>query len=87
MDQWSHVLGIDQIADTQDTINGLAHKLYKDGQGRTLDETVTIKDMGHGTPIAPDVADNPCGKPARLILSVGVCLSFYIAKFWGIDAS
>ena len=87
MDQWSHVLGIDQIADTQDTINGHAHKLYKDGQGRALVETVTIKDMGHGTPIAPGNADNQCGKQDRFFLNAGVCLSFYIAKFWGIDAS
>ena len=86
MDQWTNVLGIDQIPDAEDTINGHARKFYKDDKGRALVETVLINDMGHGTPIAPDVADNPCGKPTRFILSVGVCSSFYIARFWGIDA-
>ena len=85
LDQWTNVLGIDQIPDTEGTINGHAHKLYKDSNGRALVETVLIKGMGHGTAIAPGNADDQCGKAAPFILSVGVCSSFYILKFWGLD--
>lgn len=86
VDQWTNVLGIDQIADTEDTINGHAHKLYKDGQGKALVETVLINGMGHGTPVDPGTAATQCGKAAPFILDVGVCSSFYIVTFWGMDA-
>jgi len=85
VDQWTDVLGIDQIPDTQDTINGHAHKLYKDSHGKALVETVLINGMGHGTPINIGNADDQCGKVAPYILNVGVCSSFYIVKFWGLD--
>jgi poly(3-hydroxybutyrate) depolymerase len=85
VDQWTNVLGIDQIADGEDTINGQPHKLYKDGNGKVLLETVLITGMGHGTPIAPGAAENRCGKAAPFILDVGICSSFHILKFWGLD--
>jgi poly(hydroxyalkanoate) depolymerase family esterase len=85
VDQWTNVLGIDQIPDTEDTINGQAHKLYKDNNGKVLVETVLVKGMGHGTPISPGNANNQCGKAAPFILDVGICSSFYIVKFWGLD--
>ena len=50
-----------------------------------LVETVLINGMGHGTPIDPGNADNQCGMAAPFILNVGVCSSFYIVKFWGLD--
>ena len=86
VDQWTNVLGIDQIPDVQDTINGQAHKLYKDSNGKVLLETVLINGMGHGTAIAPGNADNQCGKAAPYILNVGICSSFHIVKFWGLDS-
>jgi len=86
VDQWTNVLGIDQIPDSEDSINGQAHKLYKDNNGKTLVETVLIDGMGHGTPIGPGNAGNQCGKAAPFILNVGVCSSFHIIKFWGLDS-
>lgn len=85
VDQWTNVLGVDQIPDSEDTINGQAHKLYKDNNGKVQVETVLISGMGHGTPVAPGNADNQCGKAAPFILDVGICSSFYIVKFWGLD--
>ena len=41
--------------------------------------------MGHGTPVDPGSGDKQCGKAAPFILNVGVCSSFYIAHFWGLD--
>ena len=85
VDQWTNVLGIDQIPDTEDTINGQERKLYKDNNGKVLVETVLVNGMGHGTPISPGNADNQCGKAAPFILDVGICSSFQIVKFWGLD--
>jgi poly(hydroxyalkanoate) depolymerase family esterase len=86
VDQWTNVLGIDQVPDAQDTIHGQAHKLYKDANGVTLLETVLIDGMGHGTPVAPGNGPEQCGKAAPFILDVGICSTFYIVKFWGLDA-
>lgn len=85
VDQWTNVLGIDQVPDTEDTINGHAHKLYKDKSGNALVETVLVSGMAHGTPVGPGNADNQCGKAAPFILNVGVCSTFHIIKFWGLD--
>ncbi|MFS8978261.1 PHB depolymerase family esterase [Cupriavidus necator] len=86
VDQWTNVLGIDQTPDGQDTINGHEHKLYKDSSGNVLVETVLVNGMGHGTPIEPGNADNQCGKVASFIQDAGICSSFHITKFWGIDS-
>lgn len=84
VDQWTDVLGIDQTPDTADTINGYAHKLYKDSSGTALVETVLVNDMDHGIAISPGDADDKCGKAAPYILNVGVCASSHIVKFWGL---
>lgn len=85
LDQWTNVLGIDQTPDIEDTINGHKHKLYKDNTGKALVETVLVNGMGHGTPIDPGNGDNQCGKAVPFILDAGICSSFHIIKFWGLD--
>ena len=85
VEQWTNVQGIDQVPDAEDAINGQAHKMYKDQGGKVQVETVLIKNMGHGTPIAPGTGDKQCGKAAPFILDVGICSSYYIVKFWGLD--
>ena len=86
VDQWTNVLGIDQTPDTEDTINGHEHKLYKNDNGEPLIETFLINGMGHGTPVDPGDADDQCGEAAAYILDVGTCSSYYIIKFWGLDS-
>ncbi len=86
VDQWTNVLGIDQIPDVENTINGHEHKLYNDGNGHSLVETVLIDDMGHGTPIDVGNGDEHCGIAAPYILDVGACSSYYIVNFWGLDS-
>lgn len=86
LDQWTNVLGVDQIPDTEDTINGHAHRLYEDESAKVAVQTVLLTGMGHDTPIDPGNVDNQCGIVAPYILNVGVCSSFYIIKFWGLDS-
>lgn len=85
VDQWTSVHGIDQAPDSNSTISGHVHRQYKDSNGNVRVETVLINGMGHGTPIDPGSADDHCGKPAPFILNVGVCSTFHIIKFWGLD--
>ncbi len=85
VDQWTNVLGIDQIPDREDTINGHEHKQYTNDQGDALVETILISGMGHGTPIDPGEGDDQCGVAGPYILDVGTCASFHIIKFWGLD--
>ena len=61
VDQWTNVLGIDQVPDTEDAINGHAHKLYKDGNGKALVETVLVSGMAHQHP----GRSRQCGQPVR----------------------
>jgi poly(hydroxyalkanoate) depolymerase family esterase len=86
MEQWTNALGIGQTPSSEDTINGNAHKVYTDSAGKAILETVLIQGMAHGTPIAPGTGDQQCGTAAPYILDVGVCSSYYISKFWGLDA-
>jgi poly(hydroxyalkanoate) depolymerase family esterase len=85
VDQWTNVLGIDQIPDIEDTINGHEHKLYTNDQGDALVETVLISGMGHGTPIDPGNGNDQCGVAGPYILDVGICSSLHIIRFWGLD--
>lgn len=87
VDQWTHVLGIDQAPDAEDTLHGHTRRLYKDDRGKVLVETVVVDGMGHGTPIHPGPADDQCGKAAPFILDAGVCSSFHILRFWGLDSA
>lgn len=89
MKQWTNVDGIDQTPEKTETLNEntahpVTHKVFADNAGKPLVETFLVKGMDHGTPIDPGTADNQCGTAAPFILNVGICSSFYIAKFWGL---
>ncbi|MFO0724162.1 MAG: PHB depolymerase family esterase [Myxococcota bacterium] len=81
MEQWTNVQGIDQTADATDTLDGAQRKSYKNAQGQTLVETITIPNMGHGTPVDPS---NNCGTAGQYFLDVHICSSLRIAEFFGI---
>jgi poly(hydroxyalkanoate) depolymerase family esterase len=87
MEQWTHVHGIDQAPDLQDTVAGYPHKVYKNASGVALVETWTITGMGHGTPVDPGTGDRQCGTAGAYILDVDICSTWYIGKFFGLDNS
>jgi hypothetical protein len=78
------VQGIDVTADVTDTsVNKTTRREYQDSQGRALIETWGVTGMDHGAAI--DTA-NKCGTAAQYVLDVGVCSSFYIARFFGLTS-
>lgn len=85
MQQWTNVLGIDQVADAEDSAAGYPHKLYKDASGAVRVETWLITGMAHGTPIDPGTGESQCGVAAPYILNANICSSYHIGHFWGLD--
>ena len=86
LEQWTQVLGIDQTPDNEDTVKGYPHRVFKDANGASWVETHTIPGMGHGAPIAPGEAEDACGRAVDYMLPVGICASYYIGRFWGLDS-
>ncbi len=82
--QWSNVQGIDETADLTDTsVAKTTRREYRDSAGHALVETWGVTGMDHGAAI--DSA-NKCGTAAQYVLDVGVCSSFYIARFFGLTS-
>ncbi|WP_219339665.1 extracellular catalytic domain type 1 short-chain-length polyhydroxyalkanoate depolymerase [Luteimonas salinisoli] len=85
MEQWTDVHGIDQIADASDSVAGYPHRVYEDASGTPRVETYTITGMGHGAPVDPGSGESQCGTAGAYILDAGICASYYIGHFWGLD--
>ncbi len=90
IEQWTDVHGTDAVPDLEDTVNSHPHRVYHDTDGTAVAELYLIRGAGHGTPIDP-VSDHPgteasdrCGTRADYMLPVGICASYYIARFWGL---
>ena len=81
IDEWTHVVGIDQTPDKTGTVNGASYKGYANASGMILVEEHLIPGMPHGVAIDPT---NGCGKPAPYILDKGICSSRLIVEFWGL---
>lgn len=79
--QWTNANGIDATADSTETVATATHRGYADGQGATLVESWELSSGGHGAPIDPP---NGCGKATAYMLSVGLCSSDKIARFFGL---
>lgn len=89
MEQWTDVLGIDQTPEVNEILNKttahpVTHQVFETNTGRALVETFRVKGMDHGTPIDPGTANEKCGTAVPFILDVGICSSFFTAKFWGL---
>lgn len=91
VDQWTNVHGISTTPTVSETVEGFPHKVYKNSAGTAVVETYALTSMGHGTAVAPKTnfpgTSTPCGTAGAYILDVGICSTWYAAKFWGLDNS
>lgn len=85
VEQWTAVHGTDATADATDTVAGYPHAVYRDGAGRDVVETYSLTGMGHGQPVDPGTGPEQCGTAGAYILDVGLCASYRIGRFWGLD--
>ena len=84
MEQWTNVHGVDQTADTADTVAGYPHKVYRSGAGTAVVETFSITGMGHGQPVDPGTGSTQCGSATGYNLDANVCASYHIARWFGL---
>ncbi|HZI14613.1 MAG TPA: PHB depolymerase family esterase, partial [Myxococcus sp.] len=77
MEQWTNVHGIDQTADTSETVAGFPHRVYRDGSGRALVETWELTNMGHNVAIDPQFSfpgsTTACGGTGAYMTDVNIC--------------
>ena len=88
MEQWTNVHGIDQTADTTETVAGFPHKVYRNSAGTALVETWELTNMGHGVAIDPQFSfpgsTTACGATGAYLSDVNICAVYHQAQFFGL---
>ncbi|WP_164021526.1 PHB depolymerase family esterase [Pyxidicoccus trucidator] len=91
MEQWTNVHGIDQTADTTETVAGFPHKVYRNGSGTALVETWELTNMGHGVAIDAQYSfpggSTACGAIGAYLSDVNICAVYYQAQFFGLTGA
>jgi poly(hydroxyalkanoate) depolymerase family esterase len=84
VDQWSNVLGIDEVADVSETFRTSTHKVFRNASGRSMIETYLVSGMGHALTV--DVGSNvdQGGAPGAFCEDHDIYSSFYAAQFFGL---
>jgi len=86
VEQWTNIHGLSHKKPAEvNTIKGFPHQVFKDANGNSVVEAITITGMNHGDPIDPGTGPDQCGTPDAFVLDVNICSSLFIAKFWGLS--
>jgi poly(hydroxyalkanoate) depolymerase family esterase len=83
MEQWTDLMGIEQIADEEKVIAGHVRKRYWDGAGHQMLETYMVRGMGHAVAVDPDGTPE-CGVAAPFFADADICAALWIARWFGI---
>lgn len=81
LDQWRGLHRVGARPARVETIDGVAHEVWCDREGRAVIERYDIPGMGHGTPL--DGAE-PGETAGAFMLDVGISSTRRIAQFWGL---
>ena len=84
VEQWTDVHGTKAVPAVSDTVKGFPHRVFKDASGAAVVESFDISGMSHGVPVDPGSGADQCGTADQYVINVGICSSFFIAKFWGL---
>jgi len=88
MQGWTNILGADETADINETIQGNTHKVYKNASGTPVVETWDITGMGHGITVDPDGTNGKAGGATNgFSFDKNVWSSYQALKFFGLDNS
>ena len=79
--QWTTVHGVATSNATAATVDGQAHREWRDTNGDVVVETYTIEGMWHAVPVTPG---NGCGKTASFSEDHGICGVRKVADFFGL---
>jgi poly(hydroxyalkanoate) depolymerase family esterase len=82
VDQWRIVHGAPEAPSRVDSVNGHAHRVWSDANGRDVLEEYLISGMGHGTPLSTTC---PYGETAGpFMLEAGISSTRQSLRFWEI---
>ncbi|MBC6445702.1 extracellular catalytic domain type 1 short-chain-length polyhydroxyalkanoate depolymerase [Actinokineospora xionganensis] len=79
VEQWTNVVGTDQVPEVRDMVAGYPHRVYGG-----MVEIYDVTGMGHGHPVDPGSGDTHCGTAGSYMLDVNICASYHMARFWGL---
>ncbi len=82
--QWLDVHGLPAAPMAQTSVDGYPCRVWWDDDGKTVVESYTITDMGHGTPLGFGAGDERFGAAGPYLIEAGISSSFYIAQFFGL---
>jgi len=84
VDQWSNVLGIDEVADVSETFRTSTHKVFRNASGRSMIETYLVSGMGHALTVDVGTNADQGGAPGAFCEDHDIYSSFYAAQFFGL---
>lgn len=84
VDQWSDVLGIDRVADLDETFRTATHRVYRDASGAARIETYLMAGVGHALTVDPGSNADQGGATGAFSEDHDIYSSYYAAAFWGI---
>lgn len=84
--QWGDVLGLSAAPDVADTVDGAAHRAWRDASGQVVLESFLVPGMGHGTPLDTGAADldRSAGAAGPYMLDAGISSTWHMARAWGL---
>jgi poly(hydroxyalkanoate) depolymerase family esterase len=83
--QWANIHGLAETEGMEDAVDGVSHRVWRDGNGRAMVELYAIPGMGHGTPITPQAeGDRGVGHAMPFMLDGPISSTWHIAKSWGL---
>ena len=82
VDQWRILHGAPEAPSRVDTVDGCAHLVWSEPNGREVIEEYRIPGMGHGTPLSTSSDYGEMAGP--FMLEAGISSTRQTLKFWGI---
>jgi poly(3-hydroxybutyrate) depolymerase len=83
--QWCDVHGLDSQSASDDMVEGVPHRAWRDSRGTVRVELYTVPGLGHGVPITPDApGDHGVGQAMPHILAASISSTWQIARAWGL---
>ncbi|RYD51591.1 MAG: PHB depolymerase family esterase [Sphingomonadales bacterium] len=67
----------------EDKVDGHAHRVWRNAEGRNVIEEYRLAGLGHGTPLSTS-GDEACGVAGPYMLEAGISSTRRIASFWGL---
>ena len=84
--QWGNVLSLQPNPDITDTVDGAAHRVWRDARGAVALEAYLVPGLAHGVPLdtGHTNTDRAAGQAGPYMLEAGISSTWHIAQSWGL---